>query len=56
MVFKKTSATRADTVPAKLVEALAAHMSESHLPGDTPFEKAPLREAAEFLLSTGLPA
>ena len=54
MVSKKTSATRADTVPAKLVEALAAHMSESQLPGDTPFETTALRDAAQFLLSTGL--
>ncbi|GMM91943.1 NAD-glutamate dehydrogenase [Qipengyuania sp. MTN3-11] len=50
----KPSAKRTDTPPARLVEALAKRMGESLLPGDTPFEKRRLREAAEFLLATGL--
>lgn len=41
-------------LPAKLVSALAAHMNESLLPGDSRFEGAPLEEAARFLLETAM--
>ncbi len=36
----------------KLVEALTQHICASLLPGDTPFEKTKVREAAKFVLDT----
>ena len=54
MGSKTSPAKRSETPPAKLVDALAKRMRGSLLPGDTPFGKKQLADAAQFLAATGL--